>query len=42
LFFGLGIAANGVKWYNIVFYVIAGVSFIGLMYYYYRLWNKRD
>jgi hypothetical protein len=42
LFFRLGIAPNGMKWYNIVFYMIAGVSFIGLMYYYYKLWSKRD
>jgi amino acid transporter len=42
LFFGLGIATNGMKWYNIVFYAVAGLSFMGLIYYYYRLWNKRD
>ena len=40
LFFGLGIPDGGVKWYNIVFYMVTGVSFASLMYYYYRLWSK--
>lgn len=42
LFFGLGIPADGVKWYNIVFYVVAGASFVGLLYYYYKRWGKTE
>jgi hypothetical protein len=40
MFFKLGIAANLLKWYNIVFYVIAVVSLVRLMRYYYKVWNK--
>jgi hypothetical protein len=42
LFFDLGIARNGVKWYNIVFYGIVLVSFMGLVYYYYKTWSKKN
>jgi hypothetical protein len=40
LFFDLGITHNGIKWYNIVFYIIAILSFIGLLFYFYRVWKK--
>jgi len=40
LFFDLGITHNGIKWYNIVFYIIAILSFIGLLFYFYRIWKK--
>jgi len=42
LFFNLGIARNGVKWYNAAFYVFAAVSFVGLMRYYYRIWSNES
>ena len=42
LFFDLGIARNGIKWYNIVFYGIVLVSFMGLIYYYYKTWSKKN
>jgi ABC-type bacteriocin/lantibiotic exporter with double-glycine peptidase domain len=40
LFFDLGITHNGIKWYNIVFYIIALLSFIALLFYFYRIWKK--
>lgn len=42
LFFGLGFAAEGLQWYNIVFYIIAIVSFIFLLIYFYRVWGKNS
>ena len=42
LFFDLAIVRNGVQWYNIVFYVTAFVSFTALLYYYYKVWNRKD
>ena len=42
MFFGLGIVKEGMKWYNIVFYIIAFASFAGLLYYYYKTWSKKD
>jgi hypothetical protein len=42
LFFNLGIARDGVKWYNIVFYAIAFTSFAALLYYYYKLWHRKN
>ena len=41
LFFNLGIVHRGIQWYNIVFYVFAAASFVGLMRYYYRVWNEK-
>ena len=41
LFFNLAIAREGVKWYNIVFYVFAVVSFVWLVRYYYKIWSDR-
>jgi ABC-type bacteriocin/lantibiotic exporter with double-glycine peptidase domain len=40
LFFNLGITHNGIKWYNIVFYIIAVLTFIALLFYFYRVWKK--
>lgn len=42
LYFDLGFARDGIKWYNIVFYAIAVTSFIGLIYYYHRLWGSNE
>lgn len=42
LFFKLGIAANGLKWYNVIFYLIAMGSFIALMRYYYKMWSSKN
>jgi hypothetical protein len=39
LFFGLGIARNGIKWYNVVFYLFALGSLAGLLYYFYKAWR---
>jgi len=42
LFFDLGIVREGIRWYNIVFYLIALVSFMALIYYYYRVWSSKS
>lgn len=42
LFFDLGIVREGIRWYNIVFYLIALVSFMALIYYYYRVWSRKS
>lgn len=42
LFFDLAIIHNGVKWYNIVFYGLVLVSFMGLVYYFYKTWGKKN
>ena len=42
LFFGLGIYHQGVKWYNVVFYVFAAGSLAGLGYYFYRMWRGKN
>ncbi len=41
LFFHLGLVQNGVRWYNVVFYAFALVSFLALMYYFYKTWSKK-
>jgi hypothetical protein len=41
LFFQLGIVSNGIRWYNIVFYLLALVSFAGLLYYFYKTWKGK-
>lgn len=42
LFFDLAIVRNGVRWYNIAFYGLVLVSFMGLVYYYYKTWSKKN
>ena len=42
LFFDLGIAREGLQWYNIVFYAIALSTFIALVFYLYRVWTDRE
>ena len=44
LYFNLGIVRNGLHWYNIAFYLIALVSFIALISYFYKAWSdpKKD
>lgn len=42
LFFKLGIVANGMKWHNVIFYVIATGSFVALMRYYYKMWSENN
>ena len=41
LFFRLGIISDGFQWYHALFYVLLGASFILLIRYYYKLWNKK-
>lgn len=40
LFFDLGIVSQGIRWYNIVFYLMALGSFAALLFYYYRVWKE--
>lgn len=42
LFFDLAIVRNGVRWYNIAFYGLVLISFMGLVYYYYKTWSKKN
>jgi hypothetical protein len=41
LFFKLGIIYHKFLWYHAVFYILLAVSFILLIMYYYKLWNKK-
>lgn len=41
IFFKLGELRNGAQWYNVVFYSLAFLSFILLLWYYYKSWNKK-
>jgi NADH:ubiquinone oxidoreductase subunit 3 (subunit A) len=41
LYFDLAIVHNGIEWYNIVFYAIALITFLGLVYYLYRVWSGK-
>jgi hypothetical protein len=41
LFFGLAIVRNGVKWYNVLFYLLSLFSFILLIRYYYKNWKNK-
>jgi ABC-type spermidine/putrescine transport system permease subunit II len=42
LFYGLGISRNGIKWYNILFYLLSLITLAGLIYYLYKVWNKKE
>lgn len=42
LFFDLAITGEGIKWYNIIFYAVALISFAGLIFYYYKVWSKKE
>ena len=42
LFFGLGIAKNGLRWYNILFYLVFLVTFALLARYFYRVWTRKE
>jgi len=39
IFFQLGFVAEGIKWYNILFYIILISSLALLLRYYYRMWR---
>jgi hypothetical protein len=41
LFFGFAIVRNGVKWYNVLFYLLSLFSFILLIRYYYKNWKNK-
>ena len=41
LFFRLGEIRNGIKWYNIFFYALFLLSFLALIFYFYKVWNKK-
>lgn len=42
LFFDLGIIHQGIRWYNIVFYIIFMLSLSWLIYYLYKVWGERN
>jgi len=39
IFFQLGLITNGIRWYNILFYLILILSLLLLIRYYYRVWK---
>lgn len=39
IFFKLGFVANGFRWYNIIFYLMAAFSLLVLIRYYSRVWK---
>ena len=41
LFFRLAILQNGIRWYNILFYILAAVSLVMLLIYLYKTWSKK-
>lgn len=40
LFFNLAPIYNGIKWYNILFYAVAFISLLALIWYFYKVWHK--
>lgn len=42
LYFKLGPLHDGVRWYNVLFYVLLAASFGGLLFYLYRVWSKKN
>ncbi len=40
LYFKLAFADDNPVLYTIIFYIIAGTTFLCLLYYYYKLWKK--
>lgn len=42
LYFKLAPVYDGLRWYNVVFYVLLAVSFAGLLIYLYRVWGKKE
>ncbi|MFL5810726.1 MAG: hypothetical protein ACJ749_14485 [Flavisolibacter sp.] len=41
IFFKLGELGNGAKVENIIFYVVFAISFLWLMWYYYKIWKDK-
>jgi hypothetical protein len=41
LFFKLAIVRDGMRWYNILYYVLASVSLVWLLVYLYKVWNRK-
>ena len=41
LFFELAIIQNGIRWYNILFYVLALATLVLLLVYLYKTWSKK-
>jgi hypothetical protein len=39
IFFQLGFVGGGIKWYNVLFYLILMVSLLLLLRYYYKMWR---
>jgi hypothetical protein len=41
IFFKLGFVADGIRWYNVLFYILLVVSIVFLIRYFYRVWNQK-
>lgn len=42
IYFRLGYVGNGIRWYQIVFYLLSLLSFIWLLRYLYLIWREKD
>lgn len=40
LFLGLGLSKNGIHWYNILFYIFAVGTLVGVVFYFRRVWRN--
>lgn len=40
-FFGLGVTDGDWKWYNYLFFALAFLSLLALLFYFYRVWRKK-
>ena len=41
IFFKLGEIQDGIRWFNLVFYIFAAVTFFLLLRYYYKTWIRK-
>jgi hypothetical protein len=39
IFFQLGFVVDGIRWYNILFYLVSITSLLMLLRYYYKVWK---
>ncbi|MBA2746837.1 MAG: hypothetical protein H0U44_11475 [Flavisolibacter sp.] len=41
LFFDLAGIKNGIHWYNIIYFAVALISFLLLIFYFYKTWSEK-
>ena len=40
LYFNLAVINNSMQWYNLLFYALAFISFVVLLFYFYKIWSS--